>query len=394
MKAQVLRVLLRRAALFSMAICAVVLNMTCAIAQETIKLGAAISLSGRYSESAVFMREAYELWAEEVNAAGGIGGRKVQLTIYDDESNPDTARILVERLINRDGVTAILGPYSSPITDAIATACERAQIPLVAAIASDTSIWNRRTLKWTFQAFVGSETDHESFLRLAAQRSAKKVVIVFEETPFSISAKDWAVALAPSLGMSIETIGYAPASQDFRSIIERIVSANPDAVSLGGYSQPSIALTRQMIERGFNPKGYHFILAADTVVKSALGDNAEGIFGRSAWEPSIQTDISRRFVAAYKAKFGREPSYHAATAYAAAQLIGVGLKQSTDRNALRQFLATAKIPTVMGTYAVDERGRQTGYHYIGIQWQGGQRRIVWPAEIAESKVVWPKPAWK
>jgi branched-chain amino acid transport system substrate-binding protein len=83
----------------------------------------------------------------------------VQVVVYDDESNPDTGRVLAERLIDRDAVLAILGPYSSPITDAMATATERAQIPMIGTIASDSSIWSRRKLHWSFQGFPSSDYD-------------------------------------------------------------------------------------------------------------------------------------------------------------------------------------------------------------------------------------------
>ena len=69
-----------------------------------------MSLTGRFSDCAKYCQEGYLLWAEQVNATGGIGGRQVQVVIYDDESNPDTGRVLAERLIDRDGATAILGP--------------------------------------------------------------------------------------------------------------------------------------------------------------------------------------------------------------------------------------------------------------------------------------------
>src|SRR3954454_24791409 len=73
-------------------------------AADPIKLGASLSLTGRFSDSAKYCQEGYLLWSDEVNGRGGIGGRPVQVVIYDDESNPDTGRVLAERLIDRDGV--------------------------------------------------------------------------------------------------------------------------------------------------------------------------------------------------------------------------------------------------------------------------------------------------
>jgi branched-chain amino acid transport system substrate-binding protein len=366
-----------------------------AFAAAPIKLGASLSLTGRFSDSAKYVKEGYDLWAEQVNGKGGIAGRPVDIVVYDDESNPDTGRVLAERLIDRDGVLAILGPYSSPITDAMATATERAQVPMVGTIASDSSIWSRRKLQWTFQGFPSSDYDHEGFLKILHAKGGglKKLAIVFEEAPFSIAAKDWAAKTAKEMGLSIETYGYAPGGQDFRSILEHIVAFGAEAVSMGGYYQPSVALTRQMIERGFNPAAYHFIQAADGVTKDALGANTEGIFGRSAWEASVETPANKAFVAAYQAKFGRVPSYHSAAAYAAGELYAAAIAaKGADRAGLREFLASATPETVMGKYQVNAAGQQEGYRYVAIQWQSGVSKVVGGASTAT--IEWPKPKWQ
>ncbi|MCC7274142.1 MAG: amino acid ABC transporter substrate-binding protein [Alphaproteobacteria bacterium] len=364
-------------------------------AADPIRLGASLSVTGRFSDAAKYLQEGYQLWADEVNQRGGIGGQPVQVITYDDESKPDSGRILAERLIDRDGVTVLLGPYSSPITDAIATAAERAQVPVIGTIASDSSIWERRKLRWTFQAFPTSDYDHEGFLRLLGEKgkAIKKVAIVYEEAPFSIRAKDWALAKAKEMGLTVEAYGYNPGAQDFRSIVERIVAFGAEAVAMGGYYQPSVALTRQMIERGYNPQAYFFIQAADGVTREALGQQTEGILGRSAWEPTLETPAARAFADAYRAKFGRLPSYHSATAYAAGQVAEAAMKaKGTDRAAIRDYIATTAIPTVMGTFKVNAKGQQEGYHYIATQWQGDTARIV--GEGSANAVIWPKPAWK
>ena len=287
--------------------------------RKPIRIGAAISLSGRYSDSAAFIRDGYKLFIDETNAAGGIGGRPLELVVYDDASSPDTGRVLAERLINRDEVSLILGPYSSPITDAIAGVCERAQVPMLASIASDAGIWERRVLKWTFQAFLSSTYDQESFL--------------------------------------------------------------------------SIALTRQCIERGLNVKGFHFITASEGASKSALGTNVAGIFGRSAWEPTLKSAANQRFVAAFQKQYDRAPSYHAATAYASGQVAGAALSTTTDKAGLQKFFATQKVNTVMGNYQVNDRGIQVGYHYVGVQWQGDRAVVVWPDAERQASPIWPKPRW-
>ncbi len=364
-------------------------------AADPVKLGASLSLTGRFSDSAKYTQEGYLLWAEDVNAAGGLAGAPVQLTIYDDESNPDTGRVLVQRLIDRDGAIAILGPYSSPITDAEAVVAERAQVPLLGTIASDSSIWTRRKLRWSFQAFPSSDYDHQGFIEILKDKGkgeVSKVAVIFEEAPFSIASKDWAMPQLKELGFTAEAYGYPPGAQDFRSIIERFLSFGAQAVSMGGYYEPSIALTRQMIERGYNPVAYNFIQAADGVTKDALGANANGIFGRSAWEATIDTPASKAFVTSYQKKFNRIPSYHSAAAYAAGQTFAAAVKaKGTDRGAIRDYFASTPVETVLGTFKVNDRGQQTGYRYVATQWQSGTSRVV--GSGSSTPVTWPKPKW-
>lgn len=359
-----------------------------------VKLGASLSLTGRFSDSAKYIQEGYLLWAEQVNAAGGLNGSPVELAIYDDESSPDTGRVLAQRLIDRDGVIAILGPYSSPITDAEAVVVERAQAPMLGTIASDSSIWTRRKLRWSFQAFPSSDNDHQGFLEILKDkgRDLKKVAVVFEEAPFSIASKEQMIPALKAAGFEAEAYGYNPGAQDFRSIIERMLSFGAQAVSMGGYYQPSIALTRQMIERGFNPVAYNFIQAADGVTKDALGANANGIFGRSAWEATIDTPASRAFVAAYEARFKRTPAYHSASAFSAGQTFAAAIiAKGPDRAAIRDYIASTPIETVLGTFRVNERGQQIGYRYVATQWQGGRSLVVGGA--SKNPILWPKPGW-
>ncbi|MBM0204695.1 amino acid ABC transporter substrate-binding protein [Micromonospora sp. STR1s_5] len=384
----------RRSVLGSAAALATTFAIGRAKAADAIKFGASLSLTGRFSDSAKYVQEGYLLWAEQVNAKGGIKGRPVEVVTYDDESKPDTGRVLAERLLDRDNVLAILGPYSSPITDAMATALERAQVPMIGTIASDSSIWARRRLRWTFQGFPSSDFDHEGFLKVIKEKGqgSKKLAIIFEEAPFSIGAKDWALPVAKEMGLTVEAFGYNPGAQDFRSIIERMIASGTEMVSMGGYYQPSIALTRQMIERGFNPVAFHFIQAADGVTKEALGAQAEGVFGRSSWEATIDTPANKAFVAAYQAKYGRIPSYHSAAAFAAGQAFeGAIEEKGADRAGIREALANGKIETVLGTFHTNQRGQQDGYHYVSTQWQGGTSYVV--SGPSAKAPLWPKPKW-
>ena len=360
-----------------------------------LKIGAVLSLTGSFAPSAKYVQEGYEYWVEEVNAAGGIDGQEVELVVRDDQSDPATAATLARSLVEQEQVAAILGPYGSGSTDTMAATVESLGVPMLGTIASDSAIWDRRELTWTFQAFPSSTYDHEPFLAIADQLGWKKVTIINEEAGFSIVAAEWAKEEAESMGMTVQSLSYPTGAQDFSSIVSKMASFDPDGVSMGGYYEPSITLTKEMISQDFNVSGYHFIQSADGVTSEALGNNVDGILGRSSWEPSLPFEGNEEFAQGYSEKFDRNPSYHSAAAYAAGQVLQAAIEEAgTDPEAIRDFLAGNTVETIAGTYEVNDKGQQTGFTYVGTQWQGDQLEVVWPEDEATADVIASKPGWK
>jgi branched-chain amino acid transport system substrate-binding protein len=361
---------------------------------DTLKIGAVLSLTGEYAASAEYVEEGYEYWVDEVNADGGIDGRKVELVVRDDQSDPATAANLARSLVEQEGVEFILGPYGSGATDTMAATLESLQVPMLGTIASDSEIWERRDLNWTFQAFPSSDYDHEAFLHVAEENGMDRITIVYEESGFSINAAEWAKQQAESAGMTVQALSYPADSQDFSSIVTKAKAFGPDALSMGGYYEPSILLTKEMMAQGFHVDLYHFIQSADGVTQEALGDNVEGIMGRSSWEPQLKTPGNDEFTAGYQKMFGRAPSYHSAAAYAAGEVAKAALEAGGgDADAVREFLASESVDTVMGTYQVNDAGQQTGYKYVGTQWIDGAKQIIWPDDAATADVEMPMPGW-
>lgn len=359
-----------------------------------IKIGVVLSLTGVFGPSAKYVREGYEYWAKEVNDAGGIDGRKVKLVVRDDQSKPAVAATLARSLVDKDDVFMILGPYGSGATDTMGAALEQSQVPMLATIGSDSAIWDRRKLTWTFQAFPSSTYDHEAFLHVAEEEGAKRVTIINEEAGFSVAAAKWAKAEAKKSGMEVQSLSYPSESHDFSSIVQKMKGFKPDAVSMGGYYEASVALTKEMISAGLDVPGYHFIQAADGVTAEALGKDADGIIGRSSWEPQLETAKNEEFAAGYEKQFERAPSYHSAAAYASGEVTQAAIEAGgTDREKVREFFATKTVDTVQGTYDVNEKGQQTGYKYVGIQWRGEEKVVIWPDDQATDEVVWPKRKW-
>jgi branched-chain amino acid transport system substrate-binding protein len=386
----------RRVAMTAIAVAAAMFAGGCqgGAGGDTLRLGAVLSLTGKFAPSAKYVQEGYKYWAKEVNENGGIGGKQVEVIFRDDKSEPATAANLARNLVDNEEVSLILGPYGSGATDTMAAVVESLRIPMLGTVASDSAVWDRRSLKWTFQAFPSSTYDHEAFLAVAQARGFDRITIINEETGFSVAAAEWGKKEAERRGMTVQSLSYPSDVRDFGSIVSKMKSFGPQAVSMGGYYEPSISLTKEMAGQRFNAPVYHFIQSADGVTAEALGQNVNGIFGRSSWEPQLPTEGNKEFTAGYEKMFGRAPSYHSAAAYAAGQVADAALEAGGgDARKVRDFLAGKEVKTVGGTYKVNEKGQQTGMRYVGTQWQNGKKEIIWPEADATAKFIAPKPNW-
>ena len=157
-----------------------------------------------------------------------------------------------------------------------------------------------------------------------------------------------------------------------------------------------MAITRQMKDVGLNVgmlSSVPYGLLPDYYKQ--LGKDAEFVYSGSFWEPSLPYPGNQQFAAAYEAEFKRAPAVQSAGAYAACQLFAETVRRtgSLDSDKLREALLTLRTKTVLGDFAVDERGFQTAHKAITIQWQDGKQVVVWPDEVVSGKARFPTPPW-
>src|SRR5438128_6348693 len=164
-------------------------------AQGPIRLGASLSLTGTYAKLGKNQHEGYQLCIKELNAKGGLLGRKLDLVVYDDQSLPPTAVRLYEKLITEDKVDAVMGPYSSPVSEAAANVTEKYKKVMVAPLAATTSIF-KKGRKYIFMVISPAEGYLEGLVDMAAKRGLKTIAVVNEDTLFSKAAAAGAVEVA------------------------------------------------------------------------------------------------------------------------------------------------------------------------------------------------------
>src|SRR2546422_10191602 len=288
-------------------------------AQAPIKIGASLSLTGTYAKPGTYQKEGYDVCAEEVNGKGGLLGRKIEFVLYDDQSNPATGVKLYEKLITEDKVDAVMGPYSSPITEAVANVTEKYKKVMVSPLAATTSIF-KKGRKYIFMVISPAEVYLEGLVDMAAKRGLKTVAVVNEDTLFSKAAASGAVELAKKKGMQVVfTEAYPKGNTDFSALLTKIKAANPDVIAAATYFDDAVALTRQMKELNVNPKMYGVTVGGDLPeFYDTLKQNAEYIYGATQWEHTLPYAGNQEWFESYKKEFAHDPSYHSAAGYARA----------------------------------------------------------------------------
>lgn len=365
-------------------------------AQAPIRIGASLSLTGPYAKLGNYQREGYELCLDEANQRGGVLGRKVELVVYDDQSQPATGVRLYEKLITEDKVDAVMGPYSSPITEAAANVTEKYRKVMVSPLASTTSIF-KKGRKYIFMVISPAEVYLEGLVEMAARRGLKTIAIVNEDTLFPKSSAIGTADLAKKHGMQVVLQeAYPKGNTDFSALLTKIRALNPDVIAAATYFDDAVAITRQMKELNLNPKMFGVTVGGDLPeFHDLLKQNAEYIYGASQWEATLPYPGQKDFLDRYRSKFKRDPVYHSAAGYAGCVIYLEAVRRAgtLDSDRVRETLLKLEMRTPFGDYKVDQDGFQVAHKMIILQWQDGKKVTVWPDDLASGKPRYPTPPW-
>jgi branched-chain amino acid transport system substrate-binding protein len=367
-----------------------------ATAQGPIRIGASLSLTGTYAQPGRYQHEGYQLCEKDLNARGGLLGRPVQLLVYDDQSTPATGVRLYEKLITEDKVDAVMGPYSSAISEAVATVTEKYSKVNVSPLAATTSIF-KKGRKYMFMVISPAEVYLEGLVDIAAKRGLKTIAIINEDTLFPKTSAQGTAELAKKAGLQVVfTEAYPKGNQDFSALLTKLRALNPDVLAAATYFDDAVAIARQMKELNVNPKMFGVTVGGDIPkFQELLKGTAEYVYGSSQWEGVLPYPGAKEFHDAYVKQFNHEPSYHSAAGYAGCMIYAEGVKKAgtLDADKVRDALLALKTRTMFGDYQVDKDGFQTAHKMVLLQWQDGKRVVVWPDDLATGKVRFPTPPW-
>jgi len=367
-------------------------------AQQSLRIGVSLSITGKqYSVQGGYGREGYLLCQKDVNAQGGVLRRSIEFVIYDDGSDEKTAARNYEKLITEDKVDAVLGPYGSAITEAVADVTEKHRKLMIAPMAATTSIWEKGR-RYLIMMLAPVEGLSEGLLDLAARNGLKTVAVIKLDGLVANAAANGASELAKTKGLQLvfsET--YPNGTTNFSGILSKVKATKPDVLMAASIRlEDLVAITRQARELDLNVSmlsGVPYGLLPDYYKQ--LGKDAEFVYSGSFWETSLPYPGNQEFVTAYEKEFKRAPAVQSAGAYAACRLLTETVQRigSLDSDKLREASLPLKTKTVLGDFAVDERGYQTAHKAITIQWQNGQQVVVWPDDVTSGKPRFPSPPW-
>jgi branched-chain amino acid transport system substrate-binding protein len=391
---------MRRVLLFLIALAGV------CIAQEVLKLGAAVSFTGKYAKEGELLRRGYELWKEKVNSMGGIkiGNKryKVEIIYYDDQSDPKTTAKLVEKLIVEDGVRFILGPYGSAQVFAAAGIVEKHGALMVQGGGASSKIY-QQGYRYIFGVFNTAPDYGKNLIDLAVSLKPrpKTVAIIYEKDIFSEDAARGALERAKEKGLKVVLFeSYPKGAQDLSSLMIKIRAKKPDVVIGAGHFRDSVLVVKQLKQFKINPKFVGLTVGPPVpAFVKALGKDAEYIFGPVQWSKAFNYrdplfGSTRGYIEAYRKKYGEDPEYHSAGGTAAALVLQMALERAgtLEVDRVREELLRMKVETFYGVIGFDETGKIVTKPMAVVQIQGGRPVTVYPFKEAEP--VYPKPAWK
>lgn len=379
-------------------------------AQPPLRIGASLSQTGPYAAPGQNQLRGYRLCVKHTNEKGGVLGRKLELVVEDDQSQPTTAARIYEKFITQDRVDAILGPYASPITEAVADVNEKHRMPMVATQGAATSTY-RKGRKFVFMVPSAAEVYLEGLIDMAARRGLKTVALINEDTLFAQATAQGTVELARKKGLEVVFAeAYPKGTTDFAAILNKVRTATPDVLAAATYFDDAVAITRQLRHLDLNPKMFAVTVGGDLLkFYEVLGRNAEFVYGAAQWEPELVTlragglipiarqyPGAREFIESYKKEFpGADFSYHSAGGYGGCQILVEAIKRagSMDGEKIRDAILRMDLNTVYGGFKVDPDGFQVAHKMVTFQWQDGKKVIVWPDELAPGKPRFPTPPW-
>jgi branched-chain amino acid transport system substrate-binding protein len=385
-----------------------VIFATPALAEDTITIGFTVSQTGALNNDSVAQMRGFELWRDEVNAAGGIKAGDKHYTIkfasYDDESQNVRVQQLYTRLIIQDKAQFLFSPYSSGLVATAAIISEQYGKVMLTTGGAEEKTYQLGN-KNLFQVYSPAGQYLSGAVDALKEKNPRaQVAFIYEDDPFSKAVAQATRDLAKRQGVSVVLDeSYSPSTTDFGPIINKLVSAKADALLGGGHYPDGSTLARQLYDQKVGLKWVTLLVAPDTPKFAELGDSALGISVPSQWAPQVTykpdfgpnaQDFGKRFSTKYKI----DPGYHAAGGYTAGLLLQHAIEEagSIEQAKVAAALNKLDVTTMFGRTKFStepkEHGLQLAHAMVLSQWQKKNgtltKEVIWPSAAKTAEILY------
>ncbi|MFL4990878.1 MAG: ABC transporter substrate-binding protein [Microvirga sp.] len=336
---------------------AVTLAAAPAMAQEKLKVGLLLTLSGPSAVLGQHARDGFQLAVKDLG--GKLGGRDVEVIVVDDELKPDVAVTKVKGLIERDKVDFVVGPIFSNVAVATHKPIVDSKTFYISVNAGPSNLAGKSCNPYFFATSYQNDQNHEVLGKVAQDRGYKKVYLL---APNYQAGKDALAGFKRHYKGEIVEESYTPLNTlDFQSELAKIASMQPDAIFTFMPGGMGVNLVRQYRQAGLVERVP--FLSAFTVDESTLPaqqDAAIGLLGGMTWAPNMDNPVNKAFVAAFEKEFSYVPGSYAMQAYDTAKLIDSGLKatggNTADKKALSAAIRKADFKSARGPFKFNANG--------------------------------------
>jgi len=388
------------AAIPAFSLAATLILGSAALAQNAVRVGAPLPLTGPLSPEGVKQKEGYDLWAETANAKGGItvGGKtyKVEIVYVDYASNTPRAVQAAERLINDDKVSFLFSPFGSGAAKAASNVSEKYGIPTIAATASSAQVYDQG-YKYLFGTFTPNDTLTEPLADIVVKRdaNAKRVAILARNDLFPLAIGEEMQKSAKKRNLDVVMFEkYSIGTMDHASAITQMRAARPDWIFATGYINDLILIRKQMKDLGVGAPVVTMIAGpAYKEYIDAVGPLAENISSAAWWHPAVRYDgkgvfgSTENFNKLWSAKSKDEPDYAQASAAAAGEVLQLAIEKAgtLEPAKVRDALAALDTVTFFGRIKFGPTGQISSLDPPVFQLQGGKPVVIFPDYVKQAE---------